>query len=88
MMTPCPQSGRGMNAMSDGLLATDEPPPFTACNENGTSPLLVVADHAAKHFPRRRRPFQGKMRGYMACDVGADAACCLIGKALDAVWST
>jgi hypothetical protein len=77
-----------MNAMSDGLLATDEPPPFTACNENGTSPLFVVADHAGKHFPRRRRPFEGRMRGSHDLGHRTDAACCLIGKALDAVWST
>jgi predicted N-formylglutamate amidohydrolase len=42
-----------MNETPDSLLATDEPPPFTVDNENGTSPLLIVADHAGKHFPRR-----------------------------------
>jgi predicted N-formylglutamate amidohydrolase len=41
-----------MNEMPDSLLATDEPPSFTVDNENGTSPLLIVADHAGKHFPR------------------------------------
>ena len=42
-----------MNEMPDRLLATDEPPPFTVDNEYGASPLLIVADHAGKHFPRR-----------------------------------
>jgi predicted N-formylglutamate amidohydrolase len=32
----------------ESLLATDEPPPFTVDNENGTSPLLIVADHSGK----------------------------------------
>ena len=39
-----------MNETPDSLLATDEPPPFTVDNENGTSPLLIVADHAGRHF--------------------------------------
>jgi hypothetical protein len=42
-----------MNETPDSLLATDEPPPFTVDNENGTSPLLIVADHVERHFPRR-----------------------------------
>jgi hypothetical protein len=37
-----------MNETPDSLLTTDEPPPFTVDNENGTSPLLIVADHAGK----------------------------------------
>jgi predicted N-formylglutamate amidohydrolase len=88
MTTLCPQSGCGMNAMSDGVLGTDEPPPFTACNENGTSPLLIVADHAGKHFPRRLGRLglsNAECEGHIAWDIGAGAVCCLIGKALDAV---
>src|SRR5205809_7065876 len=57
MATFVHDAGRRMDetpdGLSDGLLATDEPPPFTVDNENGTSPLLIVADHAGKHFPRR-----------------------------------
>ena len=53
MTTHCQRSWPLMNETPDSLLATDEPPPFTVDNENGTSPLLIVADHAGKHFPRR-----------------------------------
>ena len=46
MTTLYQRSWPQMNETPDGLLATDEPPPFTVDNENGTSPLLIVADHA------------------------------------------
>src|SRR4029450_6665661 len=65
MTTLYQRSWPQMNETPDSLLATDEPPPFTVDNENGTSPLLIVADHAGKHFPRRLgqlRPFQYRMR--------------------------
>lgn len=34
------------------LLAAGEPAPVTVRNENGASPLLIVADHAGKLIPR------------------------------------
>jgi len=77
-----------MNETSDGLLATDEPPPFTVDNENGTSPFLIVADHAGRYFPRRLGQLglsNAECEAHMAWDIGAGAVCCLIGKALDAV---
>src|SRR4029077_18077096 len=72
----------------DSLLATDEPPPFTIDNENGTSPLLIVADHAGKHFPRRLGQLglsNAECERHIAWDIGVGAVCCLIGKALNAV---
>ena len=39
-----------MNETLDSLLAADEPPAFTVDNETGTSPLLIVADHAGDFF--------------------------------------
>jgi predicted N-formylglutamate amidohydrolase len=69
-------------------LATDEPPPFTVDNENGTSPLLIVADHAGKHFPRRLGQLglsKAECGRHIAWDIGAGAVCRLFGKALDAV---
>ena len=77
-----------MNETPDGLLATDEPPPFTVDNENGTSPLLIVADHAGKLFPRQLGQLglsNAECERHIAWDIGAGAVCCLIGKALDAV---
>jgi predicted N-formylglutamate amidohydrolase len=77
-----------MNEMPDRLLATDEPPPFTVDNENGTSPLLIVADHAGKHLPRRLGQLglsKAECERHIVWDIGAGAVCGLIGKALDAV---
>src|SRR5260370_1778233 len=88
-MTPlCQQSRPQMNEMPDRLLATDEPPPFTVDNENGTSALLIVADHAGKHCPRRLGQLglsKPECERHIAWDIGAGAVCRLIGKALDAV---
>jgi predicted N-formylglutamate amidohydrolase len=70
------------------FVATDEPPPFTVDNENGTSPLLIVADHAGKHFPRRLGQLglsNAECERHIAWDIGVGAVCCLIGKALNAV---
>jgi predicted N-formylglutamate amidohydrolase len=77
-----------MDETLGGLLATDEPPAFTVDNESGTSPLLIVADHAGKHFPRRLGRLglsNAEREGHIAWDIGAGAVCCLIGRALDAV---
>src|SRR6202023_344872 len=77
-----------MNKTPDSLLATDEPPPFTVDNENGTSPLLIVADHAGKHFSRRLGQLalsNSECERHIAWDIGVGAVCCLIGKALNAV---
>ena len=77
-----------MNETPDRLLATDEPPPFTVDNETGTSPLLIVADHAGKHFPRRLGQLglsDAECERHIAWDIGIGAVCRLIGQALDAV---
>ena len=88
MTTLYQRSWPQMNEMPDSLLATDEPPSFTVDNENGTSPLLIVADHAGKHFPRRLGQLglsNAECRRHIAWDIGVGAVCCLIGKALNAV---
>ena len=85
MTTLYQRSWPQMNEMPDSLLATDEPPPFTVDNENGTSPLLIVADHAGKHFPRRLGQLglsNAECERHIAWDIGVGAVCCLIGKAL------
>ena len=77
-----------MNEAQHSLLATDESPAFTVDNENGRSPLLIVADHAGKHFPRRLGQLglsNADCERHIAWDIGVGAVCCLIGKALDAV---
>ena len=77
-----------MNGTLDLLLAADEPPPFTVDNEAGTSPLLIVADHAGKHFPRRLERLgvsDAECERHIALDIGIGAVCRLLGQALDAV---
>src|SRR5713101_7927287 len=84
MTTLCQRSWPQMNETLDSLLATDEPPPFTVDNENGTSPLLIVADHAGKHFPRRLGQLglsNAECERHIAWDIGVGPVCCLIGKA-------
>src|SRR5260370_36168911 len=88
MTTIWQRSWTEMNETADSLLATDEPPPFTVDNENGTSPLLIVADHAGKHFPRRLGQLglsNAECEHHAAWDIGVGVVCCLIGKALNAV---
>ena len=39
--------------MSEKLLYPDEPAPFTVVNPEGSSPFLLICDHAGKRIPRR-----------------------------------
>jgi predicted N-formylglutamate amidohydrolase len=77
-----------MNETLDRLLAAHEPPAFTVDNENGTSPLLFVADHAGKHFPQQLEQLglsNAECERHIAWDIGVGEVCSLIGNALDAV---
>jgi len=77
-----------MNESLDRLLAADEPPPFTVDNQPGRSPLLIVADHAGKHFPRRLGQLglsDAECERHIAWDIGIGAVCCRLGQALNAV---
>jgi predicted N-formylglutamate amidohydrolase len=77
-----------MNETPDGLLDDEEPPPFTVDNEAGTSPFLIVADHAGKYLPRRLGQLglsDAESCSRIAWDIGIGAVCRLLGTALDAV---
>jgi predicted N-formylglutamate amidohydrolase len=77
-----------MNETPDTLLAADDPPAFTVDGENGTSPFLIVADHAGRQMPQRLGQLglpDAELDRHIAWDIGAGAVACLIGKALDAV---
>jgi predicted N-formylglutamate amidohydrolase len=77
-----------MNETPDGLLSNEEPPPLTVDNAAGTSPFLIVADHAGKYLPRRlgQLGLSGAERSsHIAWDIGIGAVCGLMGTALDAV---
>jgi predicted N-formylglutamate amidohydrolase len=65
-----------------------EPPPFTVENEAGTSPFLIVADHAGRYLPPRLGQLglsDAQCRSHIAWDIGIGAVCRLMGTALDAV---
>jgi predicted N-formylglutamate amidohydrolase len=76
-----------MNETLDTLLAPDDPPAFTVDNENGTSPFLIVADHAGKQMPRRLGALglaSADRARHIAWDIGAGAVADRIAKTLDA----
>jgi predicted N-formylglutamate amidohydrolase len=74
--------------MNSGLLAPDEPPPFTITNEDGQSPFVIVCDHAGKYLPRGLKMLglpDAECERHIAWDIGAGAVACLLGEALGAV---
>jgi predicted N-formylglutamate amidohydrolase len=78
---------RPMNEMPDSLLAADEPAPVTVHNEDGLSPLLLVADHAGNLMPRslgRLGVPEAECERHIAWDLGIAAVCRTVADALDA----
>jgi predicted N-formylglutamate amidohydrolase len=76
-----------MNEMPDNLLAADEPAPVTVFNENGRSPLLIVADHAGNLAPRALGWLGVPLAEYqrhIAWDIGIAAVCRPLAVELDA----
>ena len=76
-----------MSALPNSLLAADEPAPFTVHNENGPSPFLIVADHAANSIPRalgRLGLPESECEAHIAWDIGIAAVSRLAADALDA----
>src|ERR1700683_1482738 len=65
-----------MNKMPDSLLAGDDSAPVTVYNENGQSPILIVADHAGNSVPRalgRLGVPQVEYERHIAWDIGIAA---------------
>lgn len=76
-----------MIEMPDRLLAADEPFPTTVYNENGLSPLLIVADHAGNIMPRalgRLGVSEAECQRHIALDIGIAPVARLLAEALDA----
>jgi predicted N-formylglutamate amidohydrolase len=76
-----------MNEMTDTLLAPDEPAPVTVHNENGSSPFLIVVDHAGNTIPRRLGRLgvsETECERHIAWDIGIAAVSRLVADALDA----
>ena len=56
------------------LLAADEPAPFTIENANGSSPFLLICDHAGRRIPRALGDLgvsAGDRERHIAWDIGA-----------------
>ncbi len=76
-----------MNSMADRLLAPDEPAPFMVHAGNGSSPLLIVADHAGNLIPRalgRLGVSPADCERHIAWDIGIAAVSRIAAAALDA----
>lgn len=68
------------------LLAADEPPPVAIHNEGGSSPFLLVADHAGNLTPRalgRLGVAEADCRRHIAWDIGIAPLSRRLAEALD-----
>jgi predicted N-formylglutamate amidohydrolase len=77
-----------MTETPHGLLNDEDPLPFALDNTAGTSPFLIVADHAGKHLPRRLGQLglsDAECSSHIAWDIGIGRVCGRMGTALDAV---
>ncbi len=67
-----------MNQHTSRLLTASDPPPFRVLNEDGTTPLLVVCDHASNHIPEHLNKLglsDEVLADHVAWDIGsADVA--------------
>ncbi len=76
-----------MNETPAPLLAADEPAPVTVHNENGTSPFLIVADHAGNSMPRalgRLGVSETECERHIAWDIGIAGMSRRVADELDA----
>jgi predicted N-formylglutamate amidohydrolase len=76
-----------MSAPRISLLAADEPAPVAVHNENGTSPLVIVADHAGNIVPRALGSLgvpEAERRRHIGWDIGIAGTCRGLADALDA----
>lgn len=73
--------------MAERLLAADEPPPVTIRNEYGSSPFLLVADHAGNIMPRALGGLgvdAAERERHIAWDIGIAGLGRVLADALDA----
>lgn len=70
-------------------LETDEPAPFQCDNPNGTSPFVIIVDHAGQHVPSALGdlgvPAAERAR-HIGWDIGAGDLGLELGRALDATF--
>jgi predicted N-formylglutamate amidohydrolase len=76
-----------MNEPPEKLLAADEPVPVSVYNPGGSSPFLLVADHAGNLIPRslgRLGVPEAELTRHIAWDIGIAGVGRLMAEALDA----
>ncbi len=69
------------------LLAIDEPPPYAVINPDGTSPYLLLCEHASNRIPRALGDLglpEAERRRHIAWDIGVSALSQHLSRALDA----
>jgi predicted N-formylglutamate amidohydrolase len=70
------------------LLDDDEPPPFTVERERGTSPFVLICDHAGRRIPRKLGTLgvaESELERHIAWDIGARGTASRMAEILDAV---
>jgi predicted N-formylglutamate amidohydrolase len=78
-----------MTQAMKSVLAVDEPPPFTVENAHGSSPLVLICDHAGKRIPRSLGDLglpSSELERHIAWDIGAAAVGSHLSKLLDAFF--
>lgn len=69
------------------LLAIDEPPPYAVLNPDGTSPYLLLCEHASNRIPRALGDLglpEAERRRHIAWDIGVSALSQHLSRTLDA----
>jgi predicted N-formylglutamate amidohydrolase len=81
-----------MNRFDDAsavrLLADDEPAPFSVEHEHGTSPFVLICDHAGRRIPRQLGTLgvaESELERHIAWDIGARGTASHMAGILDAV---
>jgi predicted N-formylglutamate amidohydrolase len=73
--------------MGTGLLASDEPGAVEVVNETGSSPYVILCDHASNRVPRRLASLgldRSRLEEHIAWDPGAAAVARRLAATLDA----
>jgi predicted N-formylglutamate amidohydrolase len=71
------------------LLGRDDPTPFTVTNSGGSSPFVLIGDHAGRAIPARLGDLgvaSGAMDRHIAWDIGVQGLGEALSAALDAVF--
>ncbi len=87
MATKSPDDRRGRHDARQPLLAIDEPPPYAVFNPDGTSPFLLLCEHASNRMPRALGDMglpEHERQRHIAWDIGALALAQHLSLSLDA----